>query len=67
MSTTLGRRHIYINPDAQDWVCDTTLGEENILKFHQQLPGFAPTRLVPLTALARELGVKQVWVKDETS
>ncbi|MHB8418316.1 MAG: diaminopropionate ammonia-lyase [Myxococcales bacterium] len=34
--------------------------------FHRTLPGFAPTPLVPLPGLARELGVCELWVKDES-
>jgi diaminopropionate ammonia-lyase len=34
--------------------------------FHQALPGYQPTPLVGMPALARELGVGAVWVKDES-
>lgn len=37
------------------------------LAFHRQLPGYAPTPLVAAPPLARALGVRQVWVKDEAS
>src|SRR5262245_44919571 len=37
------------------------------LDFHRGLPGYAPTRLVDLPALAAELGVGHVLVKDESS
>lgn len=36
-------------------------------KFHQTLPGYSVTRLVELPALAKELGVKDIFVKDEAS
>ena len=36
-------------------------------KFHQTLPGYLVTRLVELPALAKELGVKDIFVKDEAS
>ena len=39
---------------------------EALLAFHRSLPGYAPTPLVPLDALAAELGVEKVWLKDET-
>ena len=39
---------------------------EALLAFHRSLPGYAPTPLVPLDALAAELGVAKVWLKDET-
>ncbi len=34
--------------------------------FHRSLPGYAPTRLVALPALAKRLGVAELWVKDES-
>ena len=34
-------------------------------EFHATLPGYRPTPLVDLPALAAELGVARVWVKDE--
>ena len=34
--------------------------------FHRTLPGFAETPLVALPGLARELGVGELWVKDES-
>jgi diaminopropionate ammonia-lyase len=33
--------------------------------FHRTLPGYAPTPLVPLPALAGALGIGELWVKDE--
>lgn len=35
-------------------------------EFHVTLPGYRRTPLTPLPALAAELGVGQVWVKDES-
>ncbi|EHY55728.1 hypothetical protein HRR83_007946 [Exophiala dermatitidis] len=37
-----------------------------IKRFHQNLPGYAPSRLVPLPDLAKELGIKGVFLKDES-
>ena len=34
--------------------------------FHRTLPGYAPTPLVPLPALAQTLGVKGIYLKDES-
>lgn len=34
--------------------------------FHRSLPGYEPTPLVSLDALAGDLGVANVWVKDES-
>jgi diaminopropionate ammonia-lyase len=33
--------------------------------FHRSLPGYAPTPLVAFPALAGELGIGELWVKDE--
>jgi diaminopropionate ammonia-lyase len=34
--------------------------------FHAQLPGYHPTRLARLDELAVDLGVRRVWLKDES-
>ncbi len=36
------------------------------LRFHRALPGYAPTPLRDLPALAERLGVGRVWLKDES-
>ncbi|MBE1532273.1 diaminopropionate ammonia-lyase [Actinomadura algeriensis] len=38
-----------------------------VAAFHRTLPGYAPTPLVELPSLAAELGVRRVFVKDESS
>src|SRR5437773_472960 len=35
--------------------------------FHAELPGYRPTELTELPALAEELGVGRVFVKDEST
>ena len=35
--------------------------------FHRMLPGYAPTPLIDAPAIASQLGVDRVWVKDESS
>jgi len=37
------------------------------LAFHQQLPGYAPTRLANAAGVADRLGLERLWVKDESS
>ncbi len=37
------------------------------LEFHRRMPGYAPTRLVDARGIAHELGLGEVWVKDESS
>lgn len=61
MTTTT---RVYRNAAARDWRCDAVTG---IADFHASLPGYAPTPLVELPALAGELGVARAFVKDESS
>lgn len=44
----------------------TPFYNEDIGAFHALLPGYRPTPLFPLPALARSLGVGQILVKDES-
>lgn len=37
------------------------------LAFHRRLPGYAPSPLVEVPAIASKLGVGRLWVKDESS
>ena len=52
-------------PAARDWRCPTPSGAARA--FHAALPGYRPTPLVELPALAAELGVGRVLVKDESA
>src|ERR1700722_11527585 len=58
---------IYINPTAQSWSLDRSSDFSFVQKFHQSLPGFEPSPLVSLADLAKELGVRNIFVKDESS
>ena len=51
-------------PHARAWQGPTP--DTAAAAFHASLPGFRPTPLIALPALAAELGVAQVWVKDES-
>lgn len=56
----------YRNPAARSW--RTTPARAALTSaFHSGLPGYAATPLVELPALAGELGVGRVFVKDESS
>ena len=55
----------YCSPAARRWTCPA--GPADALAFHRSLPGYEPTPLVPVPALAAELGVGRVLVKDESS
>jgi diaminopropionate ammonia-lyase len=37
-----------------------------VAEFHRSLPGYAPTPLVALPALAATLGLGEIWIKDES-
>ncbi len=37
-----------------------------MLEFHRSLPGYEPTPLVKCDTLAEELGLGEIWVKDES-
>jgi len=55
----------YSMPTARDWTCPPSPGDAHA--FHQSLPGYSPTPLVPVPELATELGVGRLLVKDESS
>ncbi|KAI9769213.1 MAG: hypothetical protein M1840_004342 [Geoglossum simile] len=57
---------LYLSPDAQSWRCTSTI-DPRISHFHRRLPGFTATPLISLDSIAAELGVKRVFIKDETS
>ena len=60
------RRPIYLNPAAAGESCDS-LASTRVAEFHKSLPNYAPTPLVSLPELATELGIKGVYVKDESN
>src|SRR5829696_10108593 len=55
----------FVRPGARDWRCEPPPVAAR--RFHVDLPGYRPTPLVDLPALAEELGVGRVLVKDESS
>ena len=61
---TGARTDPYRNPGAIHWRTEPVAG---VAGFHRSLPGYAVTRLVPVPGLARELGVRRVFVKEEAS
>ncbi|KAI6785276.1 Diaminopropionate ammonia-lyase-like protein [Emericellopsis cladophorae] len=62
-----GARQFNFNPSARSWTAPVAPNTDAVLTFHQSLPNYQPTNLVSLDEVARELGVKSVVVKDETS
>jgi diaminopropionate ammonia-lyase len=56
----------FARPAARAWTCAAAPAAE-ARAFHAGLPGYAPTPLVEVPAIASELGVGQVFVKDESA
>lgn len=54
-----------MNPAARTWSCPPAPADA--ARFHTGLPGAGPTPLTEHTSLAAELGVRRVFVKDESS
>ncbi|HEX6150606.1 pyridoxal-phosphate dependent enzyme [Nocardioides sp.] len=54
----------HFSPAAREWTCQPVAGAARA--FHRSLPDYAPTPLVPIPELTRELGCR-VMVKDESS
>lgn len=54
------------NPHARA-MQTTALPDRAPYEFHRRFPGYAVTPLVSMAALAADLGVGQIWVKDESS
>jgi threonine dehydratase len=53
----------YAHPAARTWTCAPA--SASVQAFHAGLPGYAPTPLTKIPAIAAELGVGRVFVKDE--
>jgi len=56
-------------PQARSWTCGIpeNVRAGAVRAFHASLPAYAPTPLTEVPALAGELGVARVFVKDESS
>lgn len=57
--------HWYVNTNATKWRTPTPL--QSALGFHQAIDGYQPTELAELPSIAKELGVGQVYLKDESN
>jgi diaminopropionate ammonia-lyase len=55
----------FAQPGARAWTCAPV--PAGIQDFHAGLPGYAPTPLLERPAIAAELGVGRVFVKDEAA
>ena len=49
--------------DIPEYLFDT----KPVLEFHKKIKGYEPTPLVSLENYAQKIGVKKVYVKDESS
>lgn len=58
---------IYTNASAKLFSFDQVADVHLIQDFHRRLPGFTQTPLISLDDLTEELGVKKLFVKDESS
>lgn len=63
---TASNAFVYKNPAASAWK-STPISSPDVLSFHQSLPSYGSTPLVPLPDLANELGLGAVFIKDEGS
>lgn len=63
-----GIRYMLTTPAGQRLPADFNDSvARQLLRFHRTLPGYRPTRLVRLRALARRWGVGDILVKDEST
>jgi diaminopropionate ammonia-lyase len=56
-------------PAARSWSCGSSVAVRDgvVRAYHASLPGYAPTPLAEVPALAAELGTGRVFVKDESA
>jgi diaminopropionate ammonia-lyase len=56
-------------PRARSWACGSSapVRDGEVRAYHARLPGYAPTPLAEVPALAAELGAGRVFVKDESA
>ena len=59
----------FSRPQAKTWSCAVPrqVSSGAVRAFHASLPGYAPTPLTEVPALAGELGIARLFVKDESS
>ena len=61
-----GNARFVLNPHATGFRTAPRATRE-VIEFHRRLPGYRPTPCWPLPSVAAELGLKQTWLKDESS
>ena len=65
MPVTLNLENVVASSAAHTWLATNPVGKAT--SFHKNLPGYAPTKLISVPQLASALGVKAVFVKDESA
>lgn len=63
---TFARRSVYFNDAAGKESC-AAVNSSGPIAFHRSLPNYSPTPLIALPDIAAELGLRGVFVKDESS
>lgn len=61
------RRGVYFNDKWQSWNSDPDTSTTKVREFHRGLPDYKQTPLVELDGLAKEIGVRAIYLKDEGS
>ncbi|MCJ1441429.1 MAG: hypothetical protein MMC23_001916 [Stictis urceolatum] len=64
---SLPTKDVFHSESALSWTFDSQTDYNTIRGFHQSLPNYAVTPLVSCPELARQLGVGNIFVKDESS
>lgn len=64
---SVARRSIHFNDDWQSWHAPSGPSLEDVHRFHTSLPDYSPTPLVKLDHLANEIGVRAIYLKDESA
>ncbi|KAH7015013.1 tryptophan synthase beta subunit-like PLP-dependent enzyme [Ilyonectria destructans] len=62
---TATRRRVFFNPGARSWTAPPSSDEDVVDRFHKQMPNYSPTDFVSLNAIAKEIGVGAVHLKNE--
>ncbi|KAF2019462.1 acetylornithine deacetylase [Aaosphaeria arxii CBS 175.79] len=64
--SSLARKPLF-RPHVESWHSTPTKSVDDAFRFHQSLPDYKPTPLVSLASVAKEIGVRAVYIKDESS
>ena len=59
------RRGLYFNDEWRSWNSTPGTSAEQVHSFHRSLPDYEQTPLRNLEALAKEVGVRAIYLKDE--